>query len=361
MTRLFIDPLMSDEHERTLRIDALSHGRAAVARDGGKVVFVEGAAPGDVVRARLRRDHGTYAEADVEEILDAGAARVEPPCPIVDACGGCCWQHVAYADQLHAKHRAVVDAFERIAGISEPPVAAVIASPHELGYRNRLKLRFDGGRLGFYRARTHSLVPIADCLIADARIREAHGAVEAFVAALETRVTRVEIASRGAMPGLVLALNSAGRLRRSDVHRVRDFLARGDHAVRGVAMWGRGWRRDWGDIDRSETIEDGLSIETRGASFGQVNSEANRLLVATVLELARARAETSCWICMPARATSHCRSRAARAGSSPSSRTRKPSKRGARAPHDTACRTSSFTPRPSSATSRAASITLPIW
>ena len=52
---------MESESERILRIDALSHGRAAVARDGGKVVFVEAAAPGDVVRARVLRDRGSYA------------------------------------------------------------------------------------------------------------------------------------------------------------------------------------------------------------------------------------------------------------------------------------------------------------
>jgi 23S rRNA (uracil1939-C5)-methyltransferase len=274
---------MMSETERTLRIDALSHGRAAVARDEGKVVFVEGAAPGDLVRARLLRDHGSYSEAVVTDVLESGPARVTPPCPIVEQCGGCCWQHVSYEEQLRAKHAAVVDALTRVGGISSPPVEPVVPSPRVLGYRNRLRLRFDGGRLGFYRARTHSLVPIRECLIAEERIASALPAVEAFVATLETRVTRVEIASRGALPGLVLALNSSGRLRRADVHRIRDLLASADRTVRGIAMWGRGWRRDWGEVDGSESIEEGLWIDTRGATFGQVNSDANRLLVAAVL------------------------------------------------------------------------------
>jgi len=281
---------MHDDGELTVRVEALSYGRMGVARHQGKVVFVEGAAPGDLARVRVRTEHDTYCEADVVDVLEPGAARVAPPCPIVEQCGGCCWQHVAYSEQLRAKRTAVADALTRIAGIPEPPVRAVVPSPRELGYRNRLRLRFDGGRLGFYRARTHSLVPIADCLIADDRVRAALPEVERFVATLETRVTRVEIASRGSLPGVVLALNSGGRLRRADTHRIHDYLARADHSVAGVMMWGRGWRREWGDVTRVETAADDIAIETRGASFGQVNTAANTLLVAAVLEAAAASA-----------------------------------------------------------------------
>ena len=278
------DAADADVSEVMVRIDALSYGRAAIGRVDGKVVFVERAAPGDVVRARVTADRGSYFEADLVEVVEPSPARVAPPCPLFDACGGCTWQHVAYDEQLRAKRQSVTDALTRIAGLDDPPVAPVIASERTTGYRNRLKLRFEHGRIGFYRAQSHSLVPIDDCLIAEDRVRGALAGVEAFLATLETRVLRVELAARGELGGIVVAINSAGRLRRADVHRIREFLGTHRNAVRGIVMWGRGWRRHWGDTRRRYTIAESATIETRGASFGQVNTEGNAVLVDTVLE-----------------------------------------------------------------------------
>jgi len=277
---------MEESQDLEVTVGPLTYGRAAVARANGKVMFVEDVAPGDVARIRQVKDHGSYADAELVELVAPGPSRVTPPCPIVQSCGGCCWQHVSYADQLQAKHAAVVEALRRIGGIKDPPVAPVVPSPNLLGYRNRLRLRFEGGRLGFYRSRTHSLVPIDDCLIADERVRGALAAAEELVAGLDTRVMRVEIASRGLLPGVIVAINSSGRLRPADGHRVRAFLERSEHSVKGVLMWGRGWKRQWGDVRRRFELDAPLTVETRGASFGQVNTEANRLLVRDVLETA---------------------------------------------------------------------------
>ncbi len=96
-------------------------------------------------------------------------------------------------------------------------------------------------------------------------------------------MTRVEIASRGALPGVVLAINSEGRLRPADRERVKAFLTRNDHETRGVLMWGRGWKRQWGDTRRRHPVGPGLEVETAGGAFGQVNTRANLALVAEVV------------------------------------------------------------------------------
>ncbi len=266
-------------------IESLGYGRAAVGRTDGRVVFVEGAAPGDRVLATIERDRGSYAEARVEKIITAGASRTEAPCPIVDSCGGCPWQHVHYQEQLKAKQRAVRDTLERIAGIKDPPVLDIIPSPLQLGYRNRIKLRFEKGRLGFYSARSHRLTEVSDCLIAEQSIRHALVGVEAFVASLETRPMRVEIASGGELEGISLAINSQGRLRAADSHKVRALLADSDSPVRGVVMWAKGWRRQWGDTHRRfNTGADGIEVDCEGTAFAQVNTLANVALVAAVVE-----------------------------------------------------------------------------
>jgi 23S rRNA (uracil1939-C5)-methyltransferase len=266
-----------------LEIESLAYGRAGIARADGKVVFVRGSAPGDKLRATITQDHGSYLEAEIDEIIEAGASRVVPPCPIVDSCGGCPWQHIDYDAQLAAKHRNVVDALQRIGGFKDPPVGAVAPSPKTLGYRNRLKLRFEQGKLGFYSARTHKLVPVSDCLIGEDRVRKALDEVQEFTAGLATRPMRVEIAERGTQSGIVVALNCEGRLRKSDAYRVKAVLGDPNSSIRGVVMWGRGWRREWGNTKRVHRIGAGdATIATRGASFGQVNSGANRALVERV-------------------------------------------------------------------------------
>lgn len=279
-----------DETQLEIEIDTLTYGRAAIGRTAdGKVVFVDRAAPGDRARVTITRDRGSYTEARLEEVLVAGDARVDPPCPLVDRCGGCPWQHVDYTRQLVAKKQSVVDALERIAGIAAPVVEPIVPSPSTLGYRNRLKLRFDTGRIGFYSAHTHRLVPIDDCIVAEPAVREALETVRTLVSSLSTPVRRVEIAARGELSGVVIALTSEGRLRRADVHRVRDFLAVRGNPVRGVVLWGRGWRRVWGDTRRRNPIVGGLHGETAGTAFGQVNTAANRLLVERVLQVVNPR------------------------------------------------------------------------
>ncbi len=266
-------------------VESLSYGRAGIVRAGGRVVFVEGVAPGDRIRFEILRDHGRWAEGRLVEIVEPSPHRTSPPCPLASTCGGCPWQHVDYGMQLRAKRQAVVDALERLGGFRDPPVAPITGSPRVLGYRNRLKLRVESGRIGFYRAATHALVEIDDCPVAEDAVRASLPAARRLLATLSTRVTRVEIASRGLLPGVVFGLNSAGRLRPSDRERVKEFLAqRSEHGVAGVVMWGRGWKRSWGDTRRRTTGAGGVTIETAGSAFGQVNTEANRTLVELAVE-----------------------------------------------------------------------------
>lgn len=271
-----------------VRIDALSYGRSAVARRDGRVMLVESAAPGDLARVELTAEHARYDEARLLEVLERGSSRTDPPCPIVASCGGCPWQHLSYPDQLLWKQQAVVDSLERIAGMAEPPVEEAIGSPETYEYRNRIKLRFHEGELGFYRARSHSLVRVESCLIAEPAISRALPAVERFVAGLATAITRVEILARGQARGLILALNSKGRLRAADSARVKEFLASTDCPAAGVVMWGKGWSRRWGRTTRRLVVDEAsTATEIDAGSFSQVNTGANRILVAKVIEAVR--------------------------------------------------------------------------
>jgi 23S rRNA (uracil1939-C5)-methyltransferase len=106
-------------------------GGAALARDGdGRVVFVEGALPGERVVARVTEERRDFARAFTVEVVDPSPDRVAPPCAALAAgCGGCTWQHVAPGAQLRLKAQIVTDALRRIGRLAEPPEPSVVALP----------------------------------------------------------------------------------------------------------------------------------------------------------------------------------------------------------------------------------------
>ncbi len=121
--------------------DAAFEGKA-VARHQGFVVFVQGAVPGDVVRARITKRKRAYAEAALVEVLTPSPVRVEPRCAHFGVCGGCKWQHVAYDTQLGFKQQHVRDAFERIAGFTSLEILPIIGADRPYYYRNKMEFSF---------------------------------------------------------------------------------------------------------------------------------------------------------------------------------------------------------------------------
>jgi len=82
-----------------LHVDRVAFGGQGIARLDGLVIFVNGAVPGDRVRALLFRKKKAYAEARIEEILVPSSDRIQAPCPYFGTCGGCQWQHLTYERQ----------------------------------------------------------------------------------------------------------------------------------------------------------------------------------------------------------------------------------------------------------------------
>jgi 23S rRNA (uracil1939-C5)-methyltransferase len=156
-----------------LRAEQMVAGGAALARDGnGRVTFVTGALPGELVRATVVEERRDYARAVVGEVLQSTPARVEPPCPFVAAgCGGCTWQHIAADAQVELKRAIVREAFTRTAHLTDIDVR-LGPSLHPWGFRTTVRLAVEDDRLAFRAARSHRLVPVDACLVAHPLIDE---------------------------------------------------------------------------------------------------------------------------------------------------------------------------------------------
>ncbi len=118
---------------------------------GGWVVMVPFTLPGERVRVRVYRNHKNFSEADLVAVLTPSADRVSPTCPLFGRCGGCQYQHLTYAGQLAWKQRQVAELLKHMAGI-EFPVAPVIPSPRELGYRSKITPHFNAPAPRFRRS-----------------------------------------------------------------------------------------------------------------------------------------------------------------------------------------------------------------
>ena len=174
-------PRKGDELE--LRIDRLAHGGAGVARSDGYVVFVRGAVPGDLVRARITRSKRSFGEADAIELVEPSADRVEPLAPHP----GAPWQVLPYERQLQEKEEQVRDALARIGRFESPPVEPIVPAVEQLHYRNKLEYSFGEDEetgelaLGFHRPGRFDLIDdVEHDILASARVDELRETVKAW-------------------------------------------------------------------------------------------------------------------------------------------------------------------------------------
>jgi 23S rRNA (uracil1939-C5)-methyltransferase len=157
-----------------LTAESLVHGGEALARHQGRVVFVRGAAPGDIVEAELTGE-GRFEHARTMRVVQAGPARVAAPCPILERCGGCPLQHVAYEAQLAAKRELTADALERIGGFARGSyqLSAIVPSPLRFRYRRRARMHRAGqGKWGFAPAGEAEVTEVPACLLFEPLLEE---------------------------------------------------------------------------------------------------------------------------------------------------------------------------------------------
>jgi 23S rRNA (uracil1939-C5)-methyltransferase len=153
----------------TLRLTttAMATDGRSVARDEtGRVVFVEGALPGETVTVQVTEARRRWASARAVEILEPSSDRVSPPCPRrSEGCGGCPWQHVDPAAQRRLKAALVEESVRRLGGLDELPLQPTVEL-EAWRWRTSIRAGVVEGRPALRQARTHELVPIPGCLVA---------------------------------------------------------------------------------------------------------------------------------------------------------------------------------------------------
>ena len=157
-----------------LEITDMGVGGEGIGKADGLTFFVKDAIIGDTIRARVTKLKKTYGYARVEELVKPSELRCEPRCPQHRRCGGCQIQAMAPGAQLAFKQQKVRGNLIRLGGFAadfiDTVMEPIVGMDEPYRYRNKAQFPIGTDRegnpvAGFYAARTHSIIPVTDCLL----------------------------------------------------------------------------------------------------------------------------------------------------------------------------------------------------
>lgn len=158
------------ENEK-INIFKQDHFGRGIAKINDMLIFIDGALPGEKCKIKITNQKKKFLEGKVIEVTEKSSDRINPKCPFYEECGGCHIMHQSREKQLFFKEEKVKELLERFAGISRD-VVYPITYGKDFNYRNKIILRSNGNELGFYKEKTHDLVPINECCITDLKIND---------------------------------------------------------------------------------------------------------------------------------------------------------------------------------------------
>jgi 23S rRNA (uracil1939-C5)-methyltransferase len=268
-------------------IDSLDHHCVGIGRHQGKAIFVEGALPGEQVKARIIDDKKQYAHAALQQIVTPASNRIAPFCAHYRECGGCSAQHLSEADQQAAKEAGLVSLFERIGQIKAPALEPVLTGEAR-SYRRvcRLAIKFDKNgrctRVGFRRRQSNDLVEITGCPVLTASLSALITPLRDCLNRLKSQRELGHAELIQAEQGILLLLRHTGRPNEADRALLLAFAE-----AQGIDLYLQA---------ADEQIEplrqqfqpayslDGLSLAFAPGDFIQVNGPINQSMVAQALE-----------------------------------------------------------------------------
>ena len=158
-------PLLQKDQLYTATVEGYSSEGLGVVRLDGAVVFVPRAVRGETVELKITKVMKTCAAGELVRVKIPSPERTQPECPHFGRCGGCDFQHLSYPEELWAKRRRVQDALRRLGG-TDLQVEEILGAKDPSHYRNKSQYPVGAdGSIGFYRARSHQVVPVKRCLI----------------------------------------------------------------------------------------------------------------------------------------------------------------------------------------------------
>ncbi|AGF48271.1 TrmA family RNA methyltransferase [Candidatus Kinetoplastibacterium oncopeltii TCC290E] len=260
--------------------------------DNGKVVFIDGALPGELVQFRTIKVKSSYSIAVLTNIIVSSPYRVVPHCKYFNICGGCSIQHLDAKAQVAIKQRVLEDSFCHIGKVKPNFLFSPIYG-ETWNYRNRARLfvRFSQNTekllLGFYEKKSNRIIDILYCPVLSEKINIILTAIREMILSLSIRncISQVEIANGDS--SLSLLIYNSCSLSKCDIIKIVDFSV-----INSVDVWLHSYKDSIYRVDciaGKDTCyslpEFGISIPFGPKNFTQINHNVNSILVSKVISL----------------------------------------------------------------------------
>jgi len=273
-----------------LRISSIAKGGEGVAHADingqPRGILVARTAPGDLVEAVVRKVGGAL-RGEVASVLEASHLRVEPSCPYANTCGGCDFMHLSLDAQRHARAQIVRDALGPLCpadGLQQH------FAPHTEHYRQRVRLAVEAHRgralVGFRSWRSHQIVAIESCLVAQERIDQARSEIAPWLAQSDGQGEATVSTGFGGLPAIYLAWQ--GELSSTVYSEAEERVRSGAWAGVEISLQGAREPAVIGDSRTVATGCDGAPLVAPPGGFVQVFSAMNEALGREVVSRASA-------------------------------------------------------------------------
>ena len=292
-----------DQTPFQIEITSLTHDGRGVGRraegqpNAGKTVFVSGALPGETVMAQQTGRQRSFDEAKAVQVLRASMDRVDPRCPHFGTCGGCAFQHLDEAQQIHAKQRVLLENLERIGHVTPETVLPPLTDA-SWGYRR--KGRFSVRRVekknrtlvGFREQDPRFVADLSECHTVIPAIGQRIGALSALIDGLDARreIPQVEFITGDATAdhdGVALVFRHLVPLGDRDRDALAAFASEHRFAVflqpGGIDSVHPLWPADPRLSFRLPNWD--IELKFRPLDFIQVNAGLNQKMIADALQL----------------------------------------------------------------------------
>lgn len=266
-----------------MEIERIAFGGAGIAKKDGKVFFVRGGLPKDVLEINIIKDKGNYAEAVIAKIIKPSPDRIEPNCPVFNLCGGCQLQNLNYPAQLREKEYILKETLGRLGGLYDVAIEPIVPSPKEFGFRNKVTLStwFYKGKwhVGYNQKGSNRKVAIDSCPISTDIVDKTIKRISEVLSSLGDPyypLEKIHISSNGFKSQITLVPRHS---RRGDLLKTLLKHLRRHQETENVSINGSG------ETGFEFSIL-GNKFLTTPSAFTQVNSEINELMIKTVLDWA---------------------------------------------------------------------------
>ncbi len=274
-------------------IESLDHEGRGVAHVNEKVVFIEGALPGERVEYASYHRKPRYEQAYATAVLCESSQRVTPQCPHFGICGGCSMQHLSVSAQVAAKQRVLEDALWHIARLKADEIYPPISGP-AWGYRYRARFsaryvaKKGGVLVGFHEKRRSFVAEMDSCEVVPRATSALLEPLKKLIAGFSApdKFPQIELAIGDGQT--VLVLRNLAPLTTDDERRLRDFSD--EHKVvlylqpKGPATVLLFHPLEAPPLAYS-LPEYGVTLRFSPTEFTQVNHGVNRLLVRRAMNL----------------------------------------------------------------------------